>query len=228
MKPPKYIKDSEGNILFFHYGNIEGRNISPSKWGSNSYTSDRRRVGVSYYYLSPDDKERMISGDVNVVKVDPSKVYYFNADPDGFYKIAKKAFISDNPRMSFDGPAQLDYMHPLIRKAGYKMVVAKWERGFRAETTLELPVDKALTSSYRTYGTSDPKYQDIKKELKGQILNKLRSISNSSVGISSGVSDKFYAYKNDIGKIISDPVLVKVIGKSLINKYKECCAGEKN
>lgn len=228
MKSPKYIQDADGNFLFFHYGNIVGRTISPSKWGSNSYTSDRRRVGVSYYYLNPDDKERMISGELYVVKIDPSKVYYFNEDPDGFYKIAKKAFISENPRMSFDGPAQLDYMHPLIRKAGYKMVVAKWEKGFRAETTTEIPVDRSLTVTYRRYGTPLPKSQDIKKELKGQILNKLRSISNSSVGISSGVSDKFYTYKNDVDRIVSDPLLAKVIGKSLINKYKECCGDVKN
>jgi hypothetical protein len=221
MAKPKYIYDKDGNVLFFHYQKTESSTISPAYWGKNAYTSDRRRVGVSYYYLRPEQREGMISGNVFVVKVDPSEVYYFNDDPDGFYKIAKKQFTQDNPRMSFDGPSQLDYMHPLIKKAGYKMVVARWEGEFRAETTSELRVDKKMTASYREYGTAAPTDADLKKNIAGQIYNKLRSISNSSVGVSSGVSDRFYKYKSNIEKMVADPVLQKVIGKSLIKKYTD-------
>lgn len=217
----KLTTDQEGNCLFFHYGKIVGRRITPSKWGTNAYTSDRRRIGVSYYYISPEDKEGMISGDLYVVKVDPDSVYNFNLDPLNFYDVAKKKFEADYPKYAFDAPSQMDYMHPLIAKAGYDMVVAKWGKTYRAETIKSLPYDVKLTDLYRKYGKADPNTSDRQSEIAKTIINKLSSIANTGVGVSSGVTDRFYAAKGNIKKIISDPVLAKYIGSKLLKQYAE-------
>jgi hypothetical protein len=217
----KFITDDQGNYLFFHYGRITGKRITPSKWGTNAHTSDRRRVGVSYYYISPEDKEGMISGDLYVVKVDPDSVYNFNLDPLNLYDVAKRQFTNDHPQYVFDAPAQMDFMHPLIAKAGYDMVIAKWGKTYRGETIKPLPYDAKLTNLYRTYGKVNPDTKDVKSEIAKTIINKLSVIANSATGVASGVTDRFYAANNNIKKIINDPILVKHIGPKLMKSYAE-------
>ena len=217
----KLITDDRGNVLFFHYGRITGKRITPSKWGTNAHTSDRRRVGVSYYYISPEDKEGMISGDLYVVKVDPDSVYNFNLDPLNLFDTAKQQFNKDYPKYAFDAPSQMAYMHPLIAKAGYDKVIAKGGKTYRGETIKPLPYDVKLTNLYRTYGKANPDTKDVKSEIAKTIINKLSIIANSATGVTSGVTDRFYAANNNIKKIINDPVLVKHIGPKLMKSYAE-------
>lgn len=128
---------------------------------------------------------------------------------------------ADYPKYAFDAPSQMDYMHPLIAKAGYDMVVAKWGKTYRAETIKSLPYDIKLTNLYRRYGKADPNTSDRQSDVAKTIINKLSSIANTGVGVSSGVTDRFYAAKGNIKKIISDPVLAKYIGTKLLKQYEE-------
>ena len=153
-------EDGDGNFIFYHYGDVKGGEINPNYHGKNIYTSDKRANKVSYFYTRGGDKERMISGDPFVVKVPKNKVYPFNKDPLNFYDEAEAIFKKEYPYRTFDPVSQIDYMNPLISKAGYDIVVAKWEAfPLRAESVKPLQYDKDLTRQFRNTGTVTSKSQ---------------------------------------------------------------------
>lgn len=213
--------DGNGNYIFIHYGDIVGTRILPSKWGKNVYTSDRRRVGVSYYYTQLNQRESMVSGKPYVVLVPKDSVYFYNSDPDGFYEIAYKKFKQDHPNQVFDPPSQLDYMHPLIAAAGYDMVVAKWENGLRGETTKPLKYDKLLTAMLQKYNTLDVDDKVKTQYLKTKILNAIAAAANSASGQANGITDKFYASKKiDLDALLQDVNIRKIIDPKLLKQYE--------
>jgi hypothetical protein len=153
-------KDGNGNFVFYHYGDVKEGQVSPNFHGKNIYTSDKRANKVAYFYTKGGDKERMISGDPFVVKVPENKVYPFNKDPLNFYDKAEAIFKKEHPYRTFDPVSQIDYMNPLISKAGYDIVVAKWEAfPLRAESMKPLQYDKNLTKQFRSTGTVTSKSQ---------------------------------------------------------------------
>lgn len=215
------LDDGNGNYLFIHYGRINGSKILPSMWGKNSYTSDNRSVGVSYYYTNLHQRETMVSGDPYVVKVPYDRVYFFNRDPENFYKTAYNNFKDEYPGSAFSAPRQLDYMHPLIAAAGYDMVVAKWNGGYRGETTKPLVYDKTLTSNLQQYGTLDVTSDIYKQEAKRKILNILMKAANSQIGQKLGLTDKIYANKKiNLSTLLTDPYIKKLVGPKLLKQYE--------
>jgi hypothetical protein len=217
----KIDTDGKGNFLFYHYGNIKGNNIDPKYFGKNRYTSDQRQNSVSYFYTRSNEQESMVSGDVNVIKVPMEKVYPFNTDPLNFYDQAEANFRKDFPNGAFDAVKQIDYMNPLIQKAGFDMTVAQWETfPLRAETTKALPIDKELTKAYREFGGLE--LSDMRDKYETDIVNKLSDIANSAGRNSEYVRDKFYAAGGsdaNVSKLMKDPKLRSIIGKSLFDKW---------
>lgn len=139
-----------GDYLFYHYSpeaNLDF--IDPKYFQKNRYTSDNRGVNVSFYYTKQGQRERMVRGDVNVVRVPRNRVYPFNTDPLNLHDIAYKNFRKENPYITFGPVQQIDYMNRLLSDNGYDMMVAVWNGGLRGETTKALAVDKDVTDRVR-------------------------------------------------------------------------------
>jgi len=204
------IDKSGDNFLFYHYGDIKGDAIDPKFHGKQLYTSDKRATKVSYYYTKSGQRERMVGGQVHVVSVLKSKVYPFNADPLGFYEKAKAEFEKDYPGQSFNAPRQLDYMNPMIAKAGYDMVVAKWDAfPLRAESVKPLKFDKAKTEKLR----GEMPANEL-KDIKEKIANDIRAKAGRATGLGLNVF-----YKKGIDAVLNDPKLRKLVDKKLLKKY---------
>lgn len=226
--------DPLGRALFFHYGpdSIQST-ISPRYHGANSYTTDTRSRGVSYYYTKYGEVERVIRGKLYVIALDVGDVYYFNEDVNGYYTDAKRNFLKNAPGKSFGPVEQMEYVTDLAVKDGYKMIVARWENSFRAESPLPLKVDKKLTEHYRTYGVADPTDQMTVADIKNKAENIIVAVANTSVGNDTGITDLVFSRKNpfsDTGfkKLMADPQIIKILSKKLkrdqmqvlIKKYK--------
>jgi hypothetical protein len=210
-------KSDDGDFLFFHYGNIKGDTIDASKGTKKAYTTDKRRNTPNYYYTNTKSRENVVSGDGYVVKVSPDKVYNFNKDVLNLSKQAEANFRKDFPKGAFGASQQMDYMLPLIRKAGFDMTIAKWEGKYRAETTTPLKYDKKLTSDFNKYGSLD---KQAKADAAGlAIVNKISSVANSPKGQSSGVGERYYSKNWTADTILKDPLLSKYIPSSLSEQY---------
>jgi hypothetical protein len=214
--------DTDGNYLFYHYGNIQGNKIDPKNWGKNAYTSDKRFHGVSYYYTKGNQKETVVGGDAHVVAVPKHQVYPFNKDPLNFYDQAEKNFRKEFPNGAFDAARQIDFMNPLIAKAGFKMVVAEWgEFPLRAETTLPLAFDKKKTEEFRKFGGFEGSLR--KEKYAQEILNEIADKANSSKGIASGLNEIFYnagGFDANVDKLLKNPKVVAAVSKKTLKNYQ--------
>jgi hypothetical protein len=204
-----------GDLLFFHYGDIKGSKIDARKGTPKAYTTDKRVYTANYYYTNESDREGMVGGKVNVVRVPADKVYNFNKDVLGLFDEAKKNSEAHSKGQAFSPNRQADFIAQLAAKNGFDMVVAKWGNGYRAESPKALPIDAALTKQMRTNGSLSTAAVDDK--LNQDIYNAAASKAN---GNSEKYRSAFYGIKNITAKdIMEHPILSRGIPKKLADKY---------
>ena len=181
--------DEDGNYVFFHRGAKGYTEIKPGTGQSgitpsNEATAIGRVGGVAMYYTTPDESERMVSGDAQyAVTVAPDEVYDFNEDPENYIVEARDRFEKENPGKAFDANNQLAYITKIAGENGYKMVVAEWINGrTRAQTTEAMkPTDVKLLDGDVVKKDFDKKYkknkdmgwESVVPETKDDKLNKL-------------------------------------------------------
>ena len=208
-----------GDLLFFHYGDIKGSKIDARKGTPKAYTTDKRVYTANYYYTNESDREGMVGGKVNVVRVPADKVYSFNKDVLGLFDEAKKNSEAHSKGQAFSPNRQADFIAQLAAKNGFDMVVAKWGNGYRAESPKALTIDAALTKQMRTNGSLSTAAVDEK--LNQDIYNAAASKAN---GNSEKYRSAFYGIKDITAKdIMEHPILSRGIPKKLADKYN---AGE--
>ena len=204
-----------GDLLFFHYGDIKGSKIDARKGTPKAYTTDKRVYTANYYYTNESDREGMVGGKVNVVRVPADKVYNFNKDVLGLFDEAKKNSEAHSKGQAFSPNRQADFIAQLAAKNGFDMVVAKWGNGYRAESPKALSVDAALTKQMRTNGSLSTAAVDEK--LNQDIYNAAASKAN---GNSEKYRSAFYGIKDITAKdIMEHPILSRGIPKKLADKY---------
>lgn len=216
----KHLTEGQNDdYLFFHYGKIKGEAIDAKKGSKKAYTMDKRRNTTNYYYTKTSDREGVVGGEAHVVSVPKDEVYNFNKDVLNLYDEAEANFYKDNPNGAFGAPQQMDYMLPLIEKAGYKMVIARHgDMHFRAETITPLEYNKNLTKQIREDKSFNLK--DAIAETEAEIETKLSNAANKADAIKSGLNSKFYSKNWTVKKAIADPMLRKAIGEELASKYE--------
>lgn len=217
----KHLTEGQNDdYLFFHYGKIKGEAIDAKKGKRQAYTMDKRRNTTNYYYTKTSDREGVVGGDAHVVSVPKNEVYNFNKDVLNLYDEAEANFYKDNPNGAFGAPQQMDYMLPLIEKAGYKMVIARHgDMHFRAETMTPLEFNKNLTKQIREDKSFNLK--DAITETEAQIDTKLSNAANKADAVKSGLNSKYYSKNWTAKKAVADPVLRKAIGEELASKYED-------
>ena len=204
-----------GDLLFFHYGDIKGSKVDARKGTPKAYTTDKRVYTTNYYYTNESDREGMVSGKVNVVRVPADKVYSFNKDVLGLFDEAKKNSEAQSKGQAFSPNRQADFIAQLAAKNGFDMMVAKWGNGYRAESPKALPIDAALTKQMRTNGSLSTAAVDEK--LNQDIYNAAASKANSN---SEKYRSAFYGIKDITAKdIMENPILSRGIPKKLADKY---------
>ena len=204
-----------GDLLFFHYGDIKGSKVDARKGTPKAYTTDKRVYTTNYYYTNESDREGMVSGKVNVVRVPADKVYSFNKDVLGLFDEAKKNSEAQSKGQAFSPNRQADFIAQLAAKNGFDMMVAKWGNGYRAESPKALPIDAALTKQMRTNGSLSTAAVDDK--LNQDIYNAAASKAN---GNSEKYRSAFYGIKDITAKdIMEHPILSRGIPKRLADKY---------
>jgi len=204
-----------GDLLFFHYGDIKGSKIDARKGTPKAYTTDKRVYTANYYYTNESDREGMVVGKVNVVRVPADKVYSFNKDVLGLFDEAKKNSEAHSKGQAFSPNRQADFIAQLAAKNGFDMVVAKWGNGYRAESPKALTIDAALTKQMRTNGSLSTAAVDEK--LNQDIYNAAASKAN---GNSEKYRSAFYGIKDITAKdIMEHPILSRGVPKKLADKY---------
>jgi hypothetical protein len=204
-----------GDLLFFHYGDIKGSKVDARKGTPKPYTTDKRVYTTNYYYTNESDREGMVGGKVNVVRVPADKVYSFNKDVLGLFDEAKKNSEAQSKGQAFSPNRQADFIAQLAAKNGFDMMVAKWGNGYRAESPKALPIDAALTKQMRTNGSLSTTAVDDK--LNQDIYNAAASKAN---GNSEKYRSAFYGIKDITAKdIMENPILSRGIPKRLADKY---------
>lgn len=218
-KDEKFLtKGNNNDFLFFHYGNIKGGVIDSRKGVRQAYTRDRRRNSTNYYYTDLRSRENVVGGDVYVVSISRDKVYNFNKDPLNLYDKAEAKFKKEFPKFAFGAPQQMDYMLPLVRQAGFQMVIAKHDdMHFRAETMSPLPFDKKLTTQLREFGSFEGSAKTEKRDM--AIVNKISEIASSSRGIKSGLTEKFYSKDWNASQIMSDEFMSRFIPQKMKESF---------
>jgi hypothetical protein len=204
-----------GDLLFFHYGDIKGSKVDARKGTPKAYTTDKRVYTTNYYYTNESDREGMVGGKVNVVRVPADKVYSFNKDVLGLFDEAKKNSEAQSKGQAFSPNRQADFIAQLAARNGFDMMVAKWGNGYRAESPKALPIDAALTKQMRTNGSLSTAAVDDK--LNQDIYNAAASKAN---GNSEKYRSAFYGIKDITAKdIMENPILSRGIPKKLADKY---------
>lgn len=162
----KLMTEDKDNYYFFHWSNSQRKVIDPGKFGNNNITSREERIArpsAAFFYTRPDFKEVGVGDYGHIVSVPKDKVYPATADPLNFYDEARSLFEKSHPGMAFGPNQQIGWITKVANMRGYEMVVAKWGKQLRAETT-----DKVKPEWYNKpdglWGTStNPKYAKLKR-----------------------------------------------------------------
>jgi len=130
-------EDGQGNYLFYHYSPNKISSIDPKYFGKNTARTgrdERPGLNISMYYTRPDVLD--VSGKYGyVVRIPKDLVYPFNEDPLNLYDAAKATFDKMYPGQTFDPNKQAAFIAQEAAKLGYPMIVVKWGKDLRAETT---------------------------------------------------------------------------------------------
>ena len=130
-------EDDQGNYLFYHYSPNKISAIDPKYFGKNTGRTgkdERPGLNISMYYTRPDVLD--VSGKYGyVVRIPKDNVYPFNEDPLNLYDAAKATFDKMYPGQTFDPNKQAAFIAQEAAKLGYPMIVVKWGKDLRAETT---------------------------------------------------------------------------------------------
>jgi hypothetical protein len=143
--------DENGDYIFFHKSKRKLSVIDPSKYGSNvsnitsktELSSMSKVGGMSMYYTDKNIGEAGTGDYTHVVKIDKSKVYDFNVDPNNYWEEAKRK-IGKGPKSPND---QISWVTKLACEDGWDMVVSLWMKDLtRAQTTKKLvPFDHSYS-----------------------------------------------------------------------------------
>lgn len=151
--------DGECNYLFYHYSTERRSGIRPGT-GQNTLMTARDEIaalssvgGLGMYYVSSGEKEFGMGSWQHVVKVPYGEVYYFNEDALDFYDVAYSRFREryngvERPLLAFNPNYQVAWITKVANERGFKMVVAEWGRGLRAQTGMELVPDLVRKDNY--------------------------------------------------------------------------------
>jgi len=221
--------DDNGDYIFFHRSKEKLSIIDPSKYGSNSsnitskgeLSSISKVGGMSMYYTDKKVAEPGTGEYTHVVKIDKSKVYDFNVDPNNYWGVAKKE-IGKGSKSPND---QISWVTKLACDDGWDIVISLWMKNLtRAQTTKKLvPFDysysegniikKKLKEDYIsnlelgwTPYIPEDKFEKFEKYLLGLETKKYRY----------GVYDNIYHLRNSYHKH-SESELKNIIEKSDLN-----------
>lgn len=134
----KSMTEDKDNYYFFHWSNDQRKIIDPNKFGNNRITSREERIArpsAAFFYTRPDFQEMGVGSYGHVVAIPKDKVYPATADPLNFFDEAKALFEKSHPGMAFGPNQQIGWITKVANSKGYEMVVAKWGKQLRAETT---------------------------------------------------------------------------------------------
>lgn len=144
------VETKGDKIVLHHYGDDGGKGyLDPSKFGINPYTLatqkawDKPRV---FFYISPSDRERMVSGNHYIAHYPLSKLYYFNRDPNDYYDGCLEDFIKHIPRAtSLPLRQQLSCISKKAEEDGYGGMILDWSDTYRVDIWERVPVKLATT-----------------------------------------------------------------------------------
>lgn len=154
-------EDSEGNLVFFHYSPSKLKTIDPATYGtakhgrtSRDELRDLSIVGSSFLYTKPDEGEAGIAGGVvHVIKAKPNEVYDLQKDPLNFYDEAERRFHKARGKeMAFGPNAQMAWIAQVAQDNGFKIGVASWRNGLRAQIARPVAPDETYTEQERVSG----------------------------------------------------------------------------
>jgi len=126
------VEINGNNITLYHYGTDSGTGyLEPKFFGGHSYTSDVKQWDQPrvFFYVSKEDKEPRVSGDLFIVHYPLNKLYPFNSDPLYFYEECQKKFN----RKSLDVALQLSCIGSKAAEAGYSGFILKWNNSLRVD-----------------------------------------------------------------------------------------------
>ncbi len=154
-------EDSEGNLVFFHYSPSKLETIDPATYGSAKHGKTSRDelrdlsiVGSSFLYTKPNEGETGIAGGiVHVIKVKPNEVYDLQQDPLNFYDEAERRFHKTRGKeMAFGPNAQMAWIAQVAQDNGFKIGIAGWRNGLRAQIARPLKPDETYSEAERKGG----------------------------------------------------------------------------
>ena len=154
-------EDSEGNLVFFHHSPDKLDVIDPATYGtakhgktSRDELRDLSMVGGSFLYTKPDEGETGIAGGVvHVIKAKPEEVYDLQEDPLNFYDEAERRFHKARGKeMAFGPNAQMAWIAQVAQDNGFKIGIAGWRYGLRAQIARPLKPDEAYSKADRESG----------------------------------------------------------------------------
>jgi hypothetical protein len=189
----KFMTEDADSYYFFHWSNEQRKVIDPNKFGNNRITSREERIArpsAAFFYTRPDFQEMGVGDYGHVVKILKDKVYPATADPLNFFDEAKALFEKSHPGMAFGPNQQIGWITKVANAKGYEMVVAKWGKQLRAETT-----NKVKPEWYQMpegWGIkTNPKYAKLKKgfnETDG--TGKLKAQTSPGIPLSFNVENR--------------------------------------
>lgn len=218
-------EDGEGNFVFYHVTNVDLEEVDPSKYGtgenrqtSREETNEVAKVGgVSMYYTSEKDGEKMVTGKNKYqVKVAKENVYDANEDPLNLKEKARELHEKEYSGKTYNGNTELAYMTKLAGEKGFEMVVGAWSGKTRAQSTQKLkPHDVQVSEGNTVKKPFEKRYkQNIEKGWSPSmavpftknvqpILDKITAIFNSKKDYANPLYNASAAYNYEFGEKFS-------------------------
>ena len=218
-------EDGDGNFVFYHVTNVDLEEVDPSKYGtgenrqtSREETNEVAKVGgVSMYYTSEKDGEKMVTGKNKYqVKVAKENVYDANEDPLNLKEKARELHEKEYPGKTYNGNTELAYMTKLAGEKGFEMVVGAWSGKTRAQSTQKLkPHDVQVSEGNTVKKPFEKRYKQNREKgwspsvavpfIKNvqPILDKITAIFNSKKDYANPLYNASAAYNYEFGEKFS-------------------------
>ena len=232
--------DIEGIANLVHYSSSELEVIDPSRFGAQSHTTERRRLGgVSFYYQGDARPESGVGNIAHIVRVNADLIYPLTKDPMNLIpKIEQK--IKEYSKKNMGGleigvspETLMEFSQEVLSELGFIGAYADWSYldnmkrrvdGKRVELWKEQKVDRATTDSRRRFMVIRPSARDAMATMKHEIYNNIQQNLQRHPN-KNEILPRFYSLeKQGVRALVNDEVISQYISKDLIEEYNRWAA----
>ena len=232
--------DVEGVTNLVHYSSSELEVIDPSRFGAQSHTTERRRLGgVSFYYQGDARPESGVGNIPHIVRVNADLIYPLTKDPMNLIpKIEQK--IKEYSKKNMGGleigvspETLMEFSQEVLSELGFIGAYADWSYldnmkrrvdGKRVELWKEQKVDRATTDSRRRFMVIRPSARDAMATMKHEIYNNIQQNLQRHPN-KNEILPRFYSLeKQGVRALVNDEVISQYISKDLIEEYNRWAA----